>query len=274
MVWRTRCPAKVNLFLAVGRPDPSGYHPIRTVFQSIGLYDDLEVRLGERAHEIACDWADFPAENTVSKTLRLLAEYVDVPPLRIDLTKRIPAQSGLGGGSSDAAGLLRLIRLILPETLSDANCEEIAGAVGADVPFFLVGGRARGDRYGDRVTPLPDGPRRWLAIVFPDEGVATATAYRALDNLEYEWRDYPEGEVLYNDFERVAPCVCGEIAERLLTHGASGASLSGSGSAVFGLFEEEVAAERAARRLRDETGYAVWVAPTWGREESLWTSSS
>lgn len=270
--WVVRCPAKVNWSLAVGPPDARGYHPLRTVFQAIGLFDILNIQIASTT-EVTCDWAGMPERNTLTRALSLAHEYAYLPPLHVHLTKRIPAESGLGGGSSDAAGLLRALATIAPEALTPHVCHEIAAAVGADVPFFLVGGRARGEGYGDRLTSLPDQLRTWLVIVRPNEGVATAEAYRRLDEIDYPWASPGENE-LFNDFERVAPCICGEIAERLQVHGAQGALLSGSGSAVFGVFDGPDAARQARDRLATELGFPAWVAPTLTRKESLWMWSS
>ncbi len=272
MTWRTRCPAKVNLFLAVGPPDPSGYHPIRTVFQAVALFDDLEATLAE-ADSFSCDSSDVPAENTVTRAWRLAAEYVGLPKLAVKLTKRIPAQSGLGGGSSDAAGLLRVLVRATRGRFTSENAAEVAQAVGADVPFFLVGGRARAEGYGERLTPIADAEPRPLLVVMPDACVSTGEAYAALDAQPYPWRPFVDDPwQLYNDFERVAPCVCGDLAERLHVHGASAAGLTGSGAAVFGVFEDEESARSAAVRLAGEGFERSWPVWTLSREESLWTS--
>jgi 4-diphosphocytidyl-2-C-methyl-D-erythritol kinase len=264
-----RCPAKVNLFLAVGRPDARGYHPLRTVFQAVGLYDELHLAPGEGGHRVTFDDPAIPAENTVTRALRLLSEVVDLPPLRIEIRKGIPSESGLGGGSSDAAAVLRAAQRIARVSAPAGELAGIALAVGADVPFFLVGGRARAEGYGERLTALPDAPREWLVIARPPVGCATGDAFRRLDAMDYPWRTFPAGDELYNDFERVAPCESLDLLERLQVHGARDAALSGSGSAVFGRFAEEAAAERAAERLRAERAGAVWVAPTLTRAESL-----
>jgi 4-diphosphocytidyl-2-C-methyl-D-erythritol kinase len=264
-----RCPAKVNTFLSVGPPDSRGYHPLRTVFQAVGLFDELSI---ERADydEFTCDWPDLPTENTMTKALRLLRELAPIPPLRIELKKRIPSQAGLGGGSSDAAGVVRFAQRAYGEYVSEHFAREVAIAVGADVPFFLVGGRARGTGYGEALEPLADAPTQWFLIVKPDEAVSTAEAYRALDSAAREWREFSDEP--YNDFERVAPCVCGEIAERLQVHGAISALLCGSGSAVYGAFTDERAASGAKERIGSEGFRDAWVVPTLTREESLWTS--
>lgn len=271
MKWVTRCPAKVNLFLAVGPPEPNGYHPIRTLFQAISLADTLTVELAD-APSLTCNWPGLPAENTLTRVLRLIQEYVDLPPLAITLHKEIPAESGLGGGSSNAAGLLRILSRVGP-ALEPHFVADVAAAVGADVPFFLVGGRARGEGYGEQLTPLADAATLELVIVRPEVGVSTPAAYRALDQEPRDWRNFPSDPLdLYNDFERVAPCLCGEVAERLVLAGAEKALLSGSGSAVYGVFSTVEAADRAATRLDREALGQVWRAHTITRQESLWIS--
>lgn len=264
---RTLCPAKINLFLAVGPIDSRGYHPLRTTFQAISLADELDIEWNAAEPGFFCSDPSVPEDNTVTKTLRLLGEIVALPPLRITLTKHVPAESGLGGGSSDAAGLLRIVgrRYSLPP----AELAGIALAVGADVPFFLLGGAAHAEGYGEKLTPLPDRPPEWLVIARPPVGCPTGPAYRALDALTYDWREFPTSDVLYNDFERVAPCESIELIERLQVHGARDAALSGSGSAVFGRFADEAMANRAADLVREEGLGQAWVCHTLSRSESL-----
>jgi 4-diphosphocytidyl-2-C-methyl-D-erythritol kinase len=266
---RVRCPAKVNTFLSVGQRDSRGYHPLRTVFQAVGLFDDLAISTATE-DVIVCDWSALPADNTMTKALRLLRELAPIPPLHIELTKRIPSEAGLGGGSSDAAGIIRFARKNYSETVSERFAREVAIAVGVDVPFFLVGGCARGTGYGEVLELLPDLPTSWLLIVKPEESVSTAEAYSALDSSPRVWKEFSDEP--YNDFARVAPCVCGEIAERLQVHGASHALLCGSGSAVYGAFCDEASALKAKDRMAAEEFSDSWVAPTLTREESLWTS--
>ena len=264
-----RCPAKVNTFLSVGPRDTRGYHPVRTVLQAVGLFDELELTVANR-DEIVCDWAGLPLENTMTKALRFLRELAQLPPLRIVLTKRIPSQAGLGGGSSNAAGVIRAARAMLPEQVNERFAFEVATAVGADVPFFLVGGRAKATGYGEVVEPLPDLSAQWLVIVKPADSVSTKEAYAALDAAPREWRGFEE--VYYNDFERVSPCACGEIAERLRVFGATDSLLCGAGSAVFGVFDSQERAECARDKARDERLGQAWAVRTLTREESLWTS--
>lgn len=254
------CPAKVNLFLAVGPPDSSGYHPLRTVFQTVSLFDELTLRLADSPSFSCSDPTLNRDDNTVLRALRLVSEGFSLPPLGIHLEKRIPAQSGLGGGSSDAAGLLRAIDKFLPVPLPPGFKHDIAVAVGADVPFFLVGGRAKGEGYGEILTPLSPRPEETYVLAMPEVGCSTPDMFRALDAKPREWRDFPTEDMLYNDFERVAPCGCLELIERLMVLGANDAGLSGSGSAVFGRFSSAERAEEAAEKLNSP--WRLVVRPT------------
>jgi 4-diphosphocytidyl-2-C-methyl-D-erythritol kinase len=260
----------VNRFLSVGPRDPSGFHPIRTLYEAVDLCDEMEIVPGDR-DVVHCD-CEVAGENTVAKALRLAREVIEVPPLEITIHKGIPPRSGLGGGSSDAAGLLRVLRRANPDGLSPATVHEIACAVGKDVAFFLVGGRARAEGYGELLTPLEDGDRKWLVIVRPGVGVDTATAFSLMDAgpplVLGEW-DALEARPV-NDFERVAPAESLALKQRMLELGATTALLCGSGSAVFGEFEGESQAREACLTLA--MGATCWVARTLTRQESLWMS--
>lgn len=265
MVYRAECQAKLNLFLAVGPRDASGYHPLRSVFQSVSLADRLTVETGVAQGEFLCHDPAVPSENTLTKALRLFREYTDVPEVRITLDKRIPAQSGLGGGSSDAGRLIAILQEITGRRLSEREQREIASAVGSDVPFFLVGGRAQIEGYGERVTPLDDpDPLPWYVVVRPPFGCSTPEMYRALDRFERPFLRFGH-ELVVNDFESVAPWGCLQLKAALLAKGAREALLSGSGSAVFGRFDNEAAAQSAAEALASE-GMA-WVTRATSRAD-------
>lgn len=255
------CPAKVNLFLAVGPVDHRGYHPIRTIFQAIDLFDVLRIEVIEGEDQIVCNWDDLPSDNTLTKTLRFARELIPVPPLRIELDKNIPSESGLGGGSSDAGGLLRAFKNIVYPPPPEDFLFDVAAAVGKDVPFFLMGGRARGEGYGERLTPLETNLESWYVVVRPnDVGCSTREAYRKMDSLSFPFREFSDELDMYNDFERVAPCECLEIVETFGAYGARGALLCGSGSAVFGLFEQESVARMAVHRFSQDARVRVWLA--------------
>jgi len=266
--FRATCNAKINLFLSVGSPEPSGYHPVRTIFQSIAFGDEMIVETAD-SESITFIGAEVPSENTVSKSLRLLREIHNIPPLKIQIDKRVPPESGLGGGSANAGKLMLIVSKIIGRPIDDFFFD-VASVVGADVPFFLVGGTARGEGFGDKLTAEADIAQKTVVIIRPAEGISTAAAYAALDAIDRPFTEFPSELppiVAYNDFERVAPCICGEIAERLQTHGAEFAMLSGSGSAVFGLFKDSSTAQRAAERL-SSLGQAI-VTQTSTRAESL-----
>lgn len=230
---RVACPAKVNPFLAVGPKDERGYHPIRTIYQAVSWFDYLTIS-DEDEPGFYCD--EVPDENTVTKALRLIGEYTTLPPLHVRLEKHIPSESGLGGGSSDAAGLLRVIHFFALTKVPPAHLADVAYAVGMDVPFFLVGGRAKATGYGEILSSLvdPDPTTRYV-IVKPVIGVSSAQAYSRLDELSYAFLDFPTDNSLYNDFERVAPGQSLDLIERMITLGCIQAGLTGSGSAVFGV---------------------------------------
>ena len=252
-----QCPAKLNLFLSVGKKDRRGYHPLRSIFQAVSLYDELHV---ERASELSftCDDPGVPAENTVVRAARLMMEVVDFPPVAIHLVKRIPTEAGLGGGSSDAAGIIRASKSLMSAALPDYEKKAIAKSIGADVAFFLLGGRARAEGYGEKLTALPSpNPPEWYVIAQPEDRCGTKEAYDRLDAMNYEWREFPEGNVLYNDFERVAPCGSLDLIERLKVHGARDAGLTGSGSAVFGRFSSEDVARRTEAKMQSQAPFVA-----------------
>lgn len=271
---RIYCPAKVNLFLAVGPRDARGYHPLRTIFQAVDLCDVLEVSFGGQGFQrvpprIDVVGCELPTENTLAKTLRLSREIFAMQPTQTRLEKHIPMQSGLGGGSSDAAGLLRALQAAnhqLPA--ANGELESVASAVGADVSFFLTGGRARGEGYGERITPLPDAGQEWYVLAKPPIGCSTSEMYAKLDQLPREWRDWPDRDVLYNDFERVAPPECLELIELMRNLGARDSALSGSGSSVFGRFSSRNRADQA-KGLLLSMSLEVWSAKSLTRSESL-----
>jgi 4-diphosphocytidyl-2-C-methyl-D-erythritol kinase len=279
--------AKVNPCLHVLGKFSDGYHELRTVFQSISLHDSLELALSsstETTLEIISKSKGpaLPADsnNLVWRAIDALREEF---PLRqgfhARLTKRIPVARGLGGGSSDAAaallGVLRLTRreLPLPRLL------EIASSLGADVPFFLFGGRALGVHRGDEIYPLPDLPSQTLLVVSPREiGVSTRDAYAWLDRQLTTSAPTPkmwsfcalcwsrQSGGLCNDFEAAVfdrhPRLH-QTKRRLLQEGAAEAALAGSGSAVFGFFRNPAQARRAARAFSDDQ---VFVARTLSRD--------
>jgi 4-diphosphocytidyl-2-C-methyl-D-erythritol kinase len=279
--------AKVNLCLDVLGKRPDGYHELRTIFQTISLHDTLSLAWkSSRGIELEISGnaslsAEPPRSNLVYRALDALCRELRIRRgIRAQLRKRIPAERGLGGGSSDAAAaLLGLLRLANREIPLD-RLVEIGGNLGADVAFFLFGGRAVGAGRGNEIYPLPDAPRRSLVVVSPRGiSVPTRDAYAWLRRgltkppgapklvrfCALCWS--PHGEALSNDFE---PAVfrrhprLGRIKRELLRRGAVDAALAGSGSAVFGVFRNPAQVRRAAHWFPDDE---VFVCSTVSRRE-------
>jgi 4-diphosphocytidyl-2-C-methyl-D-erythritol kinase len=279
-------PAKINLGLRVLERRDDGFHELRTVLQTISLADRLSVGYAPSCGpgvELECSDPKLSGpENLASRAAReLLAQGRWPGGVRIRLEKRIPAGSGLGGGSSDAAAvLLALGRLLEPPPTPD-TLQQVAAGLGSDVPFFLIGGRAVAVGRGEEVYPLPDPPQqRCLLLLLPSFGVATAEAYGELS------RQRPSGltpaerrhiisvfcsatsvsgcgdargatGLLSNDFEAAVFPRFPQLSEwkdRLVQAGALLAMMSGSGSALYGVFAERRAA--AAARQRFFEGFA------------------
>lgn len=262
--------AKINLDLRVLGTRPDGFHDLKTVFQSLALFDNVTVTMRRGPLTITCDEPDIPTDqrNLVWKAVSLLHRMStgksSAPrDIAIDLHKRVPTEAGLGGGSADAAMTLLALNTLWKLDLDMASLTRIAARLGADVPYFLVGGTALGLGRGDDIYPLADMPPVHVVILRPGFGVATAEAYQWFDEesrrppREPAPRPVPPGwpawsATLRNDLEvpviRHHPAI-GRIRQSLLDAGATTASMSGSGSAVFGLFERADAARRTANDL-------------------------
>lgn len=262
--------AKVNLDLRVLGPRPDGFHDLKTVFQSLALFDNVTVTARRGPLAVTCDEPDIPADrrNLAWKAAALLHRVAtgrtSAPrDILIELRKRVPAEAGLGGGSANAAMTLLALNALWKLDLDLASLTRIAARLGADVPYFLVGGTALGLGRGDDIYPLPDMPPVHVVILRPGFGVATADAYRWFDEevrrplKDPASRRVPPGwppwsATLRNDLEIAVvkhhPAI-GRIRQSLLDAGAAFAAMSGSGSAVFGLFERGDAARRTANDL-------------------------
>jgi 4-diphosphocytidyl-2-C-methyl-D-erythritol kinase len=279
--------AKVNLRLDVLGRRADGYHELRTVFQAISLHDTLVLQATRKPGielRIAgnSQLAGEPGQdNLVYRAIQELGREIGLRQgVLAVLTKRIPVGRGLGGGSSDAAAaLLGLLRLA-GKRIEAARLLEIASSLGADVPYFLHGGRALGIGRGDEIYPLLDVARRHMLVISPHEvAVSTKDAYHWLSEeltnaagptklmrfCALCWS--PQGGVLSNDFEAaVFPRYprLGEIKRELLQQGAAEASLAGSGSAVFGVYQHPAKARRAARAFPNDQ---VFLCSTLSRAE-------
>ena len=290
-----RAYAKINLTLDVGARRPDGYHDIRSVMHRVALHDTLTVTRtpdvpGVRLEVTGDESAGVPADpsNLVHRAAVRLQKVAaargaargDRSGLHIALHKRLPAQAGLGGGSSDAGATLQAVNDLLGLGLSPRRLAGIGAALGADVPFFLSGGAALAEGLGERLTPLPILDPPWLLVVVkPPVGVSTAAAYAALDAVPGRvcgaateaWLAGARDPA--NDFEAVVLPAYPEIgaAHRLLSEtagaGASfGPRLCGSGAALFrrvGTIEE---AERLAAQVEAAGAGRAWITRTCGGE--------
>ena len=256
---RVRAFAKINRSLRVLGTRADGYHELRTIFQSIALHDTLTIRPIRGPLRLTCDDPACPTDNT-NLVVRAAAKMWAAAGRRgmpsgiaIDVRKRIPMQAGLGGGSSDAAAALRA--LAARWRVGEAKMRAAAAALGADVPYFLEGGAVLGLGRGDLLFSLIDPPRAWVLLVLPNFGVSTRDAFAWLDQQvggTAASRTRPGAHEMVNDLE--PPVIerrpeIGRIISALRRAGASHAAMSGSGSAVFGLFSSRDAAIRARRRV-------------------------
>jgi len=267
-VARVLAQAKINLILRVGPRDQTGYHQIVTVFQRIDLADDVLVRVGGSVRTLDCTGPRLPSrglgapeDNLAYRAAVAYAERANwLRGFSIELTKNIPAGGGLGGGSADAAGVLRLLDALAHQPLGPSVLSDIARLLGADVNFFVSPDvLALGTSRGEQLSPLEPLPVRNVLLAIPDFAISTADAYRWLDDagggtMNPREHQPPEtvirivgtaswdtvSAVSHNDFE--APLEqrytsLRALREGLDAGGARIARLSGSGSTVFGIFE-------------------------------------
>ena len=260
---RISAPAKINLGLRILRKRTDGFHDLDTVFLRIGWADELRYEPAP-SDTMTCSDASLPTDagNLCMQALeavRSVAAGLQDGGIRIHLDKKVPYGAGLGGGSADAAVCLRAVNELLEAGLSEVDLHRLASALGSDVPFFLVeSGVARGTGRGEVLSPLsfPSALRNtWLVVVVPPVHISTAEAYRGVRPDDANSGDLAElvlhGSLndwktdLVNDFESHLFANHPELADLktdLLEAGAGYAAMSGSGSAVFGVFATEKAA--------------------------------
>jgi 4-diphosphocytidyl-2-C-methyl-D-erythritol kinase len=275
---RVLAPAKVNIFLRIVGRRNDGYHLLDSLMVPVSLYDEIliDVRNGSREIVVTCNDPTIPTDETnlAYKAAALLCRETNTQgKISIVLHKRIPAGAGLGGGSSDAAAVLKGLNTLLSLKLPDDRLCALGARLGADVPFFIPCRPAKVTGIGEILTAVPPLPLCWLIIVVPPFGVSTPWAYRRFDELpptetpQLEAAScWPPLEPLVNDLERaVIPAhpQIGRIKDSLLRFGATGALMSGSGSAVFGIFRSRVIAEQTVAMLAEE-GKTFLVEPLAG----------
>jgi 4-diphosphocytidyl-2-C-methyl-D-erythritol kinase len=282
--------AKINLDLRVLHPRADGFHEIRSIFQTISLADVIDVEFtAARGTTIQIGGAVDIPDNLMAKAAALALDAMRVTArVEFRLRKRIPMGAGLGGGSSDAAAVLLALPALAGRRLELHRLMELAAGLGSDVPFFLLGGGAVGLGRGTELYPLPDSPPAAGLLITPGLHVSTAAAYRALTpRLTTEsqqnkivsfqsrvWGEVGQGarECGVNDFETVVFEQFPQLAalkRRLVKLGANPAMMTGSGSALFGLFRSREQATRAAKSFSDERVFPISLVSR-ARYRSLW----
>ncbi len=267
-------PAKINLRLEILRKREDGYHELQTIFQKISLSDTLHFTLKkERGVSIDTNHPNLPTgkKNLVYQASRLILERsASRGGVHIEIEKRIPLGAGLGGGSSNAAATLKALNQLLEMNLSEKELMGMGLEVGADVPFFFLESAAIGSGIGERLkkVKLPD---LWYVLIYPNFEVSTRWAYQnfVLTNQQFHFNLHkflktPDGisRILLNHLEAVVskkyPQI-GIMKKILLSAGALGAMMTGSGPSVFGLFPEAKSAAGAYEKIRKMVRRQGWV---------------
>ena len=269
-----KTPAKINLGLFIKGKRSDGFHDLETLFQMVSLYDTVELEPLEDKIELVCDNPKVPTDdsNLMIRAARLLQEAVPEKTglgCRMVLKKEIPMGAGLGGGSGNAAGVLTGLNRLWDLRLKSAELSQIAARLGSDIPFFLCAPSALGEGRGERLTPLQSPKKFHVILIFPKVSMATAEVYQALNfdltknskniNILREFFSQSNiaslGAHLHNDLEPVVikrlPVIA-SIKQKLGSLNADGVLLSGSGSAVFGIFESSGMAQEAYARCCEE----------------------
>ncbi len=261
--------AKVNIGLQVLEEREDGYHDIHTVFQELEFHDTVHISKTEHGCTLSSNDENFPLNktNTCHKAFDVLKDGgIEIDGISVHVEKSIPQGAGLGGGSSNGAAFLKGINTLYDCGLSDPEMEIMAQKIGADVPFFIIGGIQLGEGIGENLTTIDYHDHHTFLLVIPSVSISTSWAYTTLKNhledrvekanfADLFRRETIPFELFKNDFERIvipAHPEIGEIKDSLLKNGARYASLSGSGSTVFGMFDEDTTAKAAESKISSD----------------------
>ena len=273
-------PAKLNLTLDVGAKHHDGYHDVTSVMTSAALHDMVTVESKpDGGISLSCSDATLPCDesNLAYRAAKLFFDHfgIECEGLHIHLEKHIPMQAGLGGGSSDAAAVLRALRQLYAPNMKLRELERISIQLGSDVPYCICGATTLVQGRGEQLMKLSKLPECWFVLVKPEESYSTAAMYRRIDDEQPACAIDTEGMLqaldagslpdvidrIGNIFEYVLPenSAVPAIRSRLTELGADAACMSGSGSAVFGLFADEQTAAAACEAMKAE-GLRAWLA--------------
>ncbi|MCD8107492.1 MAG: 4-(cytidine 5'-diphospho)-2-C-methyl-D-erythritol kinase [Oscillospiraceae bacterium] len=271
--------AKINLTLDVTGKLENGYHSIASIMQTISLHDEISVEKNSAGEiRLFADGGKFVKDmpldekNTCHKAASVFLEHAGISDgVDIYIEKNIPSQAGLGGGSSDAATVLRLLNRFFETKLSYDELRKLAAKVGADVPFLVTGGCALCEGMGEILTPIENGLTGYVLLKKPEFGISTPEAYRLFDEKKLPYGNSSKAVMntvinggsfhglLSNDLERaVANPEILMLKEEIVKLGGSDSLMTGSGSCVYGLFENERLAQHAGRLTREHPTIGVY----------------
>ena len=271
---KTEAPAKINLFLDVLGKRPDGYHDIISVMQTVAVCDELMICAGEEGSSgirLTCNDKSLPTDenNLAVKAAALLIREFDIPySVSVELTKRIPAGAGLAGGSSDCAAVLRGMNVLFNLNIPRERLIKLGQALGADVPFCLIGGTAVAEGIGEKLTSLSPHPYTDIVIVCPGVHVSTAEVYTRLSKsikpvspmylelMKNALRAKDNSRIAYSFYNAFTKAsaemhpVIAEIIAELKNTGALGVSMSGTGSAVFAYYDNANKARQVCDKFK------------------------
>jgi 4-diphosphocytidyl-2-C-methyl-D-erythritol kinase len=274
-----QAPAKVNLRLDVLRKRSDGYHDLRTMMERVSIHDEIEIKIVEKGLYVQCDNEEVPEDedNIAFRALKEILAYSSRNVgVEVFIKKHIPVASGMGGGSSNAATVIKGINHLLKLKLSKEKLIQIGAKVGADVPFFLFEGPALAEGIGEQLKKIRGMPKLLFLIVNPGIKVSTEAVYNRYNAEHYNSDPQEElpssyrtkkdvAKILFNDLEKVTikefPII-DEIKNDMIKNGAIASLMTGSGPTVFGLFSDRIklaqAFEKLARKRKD--GWQVFMA--------------
>lgn len=272
---KVKTSAKINLSLDVVGRKPDGYHLIESIFQSVNIYDIITVSKIENGIHLTCNEPEIPCDsrNIAYKAARLFLDKTGIKSgINIHIEKHIPSQAGLGGGSSDGAGVLYAMNTLFDTNIDICDLAKLAANISADTAFFIYGGTAFVQGIGEIINPIRLLPPIELVIAKGRSGISTPEAYKMIDELSEPnhidthklLKAIDKGKFLYhcnccgNIFEQVTTVNdVFDIKKRMLANGAENAVMSGSGSAVFGIFKDFEAAAKCSEKLKNIYPFAV-----------------
>ncbi|MDO5445066.1 MAG: 4-(cytidine 5'-diphospho)-2-C-methyl-D-erythritol kinase [Eubacteriales bacterium] len=282
MITEKAC-AKLNISLDVSKPRPDGYHDMIMVMQAVSLCDDIEIEINSSGKVFAksnLKYIPSDEKNLAVKAAGLYFEALDNRSAGavISIRKAIPVGAGMAGGSTDAAAVIRALNRYYGNALSPEELLKVAERTGSDVPFCVLGGTALAEGRGEILTSLPEIPECTFVICKPEFSISTPELFKALDRIKL--RSHPDtagiisalenGDLkqicrrLYNVFEDVPDRrmrTVTEIKQKLLSGGAEGAVMTGTGSAVFGIFTDAEEAYAVCSQLEKDYGFCVCAEP-------------